>query len=354
MTMLLNKFMPVTPTVYIGAATAILSTVFYYAACKPRVIHFVLLSSAVILVIFSAIAFFVGVQGEWPRQLLPLTLEVSILLPLLYLFLNKRRYPIIPHMWETAAELKEQASGTTLMICSLRVFSGLIAAHLALITVGLIFIRTTDNGFIQFMLHTVPIFVCITGMIAGQAVVQTLQHVKDPEIVPSITPEGEILGRVEKRMIRQFKNKHLHPVVRIAVICHDMLLLARRSPQQVIDIGKIDIAIETYMLLGEDVETSAERILKEVFPQGWESLELKFNVKYLFENEETNRLVLLFILDLGTEDGIIYNSRLEGRKLWTFRQIESNLEQGYFSDLFENEYDHLKEVIETREKYREA
>ena len=76
-----------------------------------------------------------------------------------------------------------------------------------------------------------------------------------------------------------------------------------------------------------------------------------FTISYHFENEQTNRLVYLFIVDME-DDSILCDPRFKGGKLWTFQQIEHNLGTHFFSECFELEYEHLKQVIGIREKYK--
>ena len=205
-----------------------------------------------------------------------------------------------------------------------------------------------------FMLHIAPIIVFITSIIAGQIEIQILKGVKAPEFVPVVTPQGEVIGSIDKNLAEEYKNEHTHPIIRIAAVSHDMLFLAKRSMQRVIDKGKVDIPLETYLLFKEDIKSGVERLLKETFPDAWQDLKPEFSIKYKFKNEETDRIVYLFILDLGTEDEILCDPKFENGKLWTFQQIEYNLDQNYFSEMFENEYDHLKMIIETRGIYKEA
>lgn len=73
---------------------------------------------------------------------------------------------------------------------------------------------------------------------------------------------------------------------------------------------------------------------------------------YHFENKVTNRLIYLFILDVE-DDNLLRGKQVKDGKLWTFQQIEHNLGKNFFSCCFENEYEHLKDVICTREKYKE-
>ncbi len=50
----------------------------------------------------------------------------------------------------------------------------------------------------------------------------------------------------------------------------------------------------------------------------------EFNIVYHFENEVTNRLIYLFIVDIK-DDSILCTPRFKNSKLWNFKQIEENL-----------------------------
>ena len=63
--------------------------------------------------------------------------------------------------------------------------------------------------------------------------------------------------------------------------------------------------------------------------------------------------IYLFTLDLD-DDSILCNKKFKGGKLWTFQQIEHNLHRNFFSSCFEHEYEQIKEIIYTREKYKES
>lgn len=350
--MLLAEFMSTDLAVYMGTAAGILFSAFYYIIYKPRALHFILFSNTSILVIFSCVVFAVGTHNEWAHQLLPLTLEITVIFPLLILFLNRKRYARISCKNDTIDSLKEQMRVTTLTLSCIRIFFGLITLHFAFIIVGLIFTRSLDNSIMRFALHVTPVLVLIASIILGQIEIKILQAVEPPEFVPVVTPEGKVIGKVDKNLANEYKNEHTHPIIRIAVVNHNMLFLAKRSMQRVIDKGKMDIPLETYLLFKEDIKSGVERLLKEFFPQAWQRLNPEFNIKYKFRNKETDRIVYLFILDLGTEDEMISDPKFENGKLWTFQQIESNLDQNYFSEMFENEYSLLKLIIETRGIYK--
>lgn len=96
----------------------------------------------------------------------------------------------------------------------------------------------------------------------------------------------------------------------------------------------------------------ATRLINNAFPHE-KDIKPEFNIVYHFENEVTNRLIYLFIVDIK-DDSILCTPRFKNSKLWSFKQIEENLGKGFFSSCFEDEYEHLKGVIYIREKYRES
>ena len=350
--MLLSEFTSADIAVYVGATIGILSAVFYYYTQKQ--VHYILFSAASILIICCIIALFMPASNSWPQQLLPITIEIAIILPLLFIYLNRKRVLAISHNNKDPEVLKERVRIVTLTTSSIRVFFGLTTIHFAFITVGLLLTRSLDNGFMWFLQHIGPINLLTVSILAGQIELNILRNVKAPEFVPVVTPQGEVVGTVDKNLAEEYKNEHTHPIVRIAVASHGMLFLTKRSAQRVIEKEKMDIPLETYLLFKEEITDGVKRVLKEVFPNDWEHLKPEFSIKYKFKNQETDRVVYLFILDLGSEDEILCDPKFDCGKLWTFQQIEQNLDQNYFSEMFENEYDHLKLIIETREIYRES
>jgi hypothetical protein len=279
---------------------------------------------------------------------------MAITLPLLFLYMNKKRFLIWPGKNKDANGLKEQVRITAFTLSCIRIFFVLVVLHFAFITIGFIFARSLDNKYMWFMLHVAPLLVFSINILAGYIEIRMLRDMKVPEFVPVITSQGTVIGKVDKNLAGEYKNEHTHPIVRIAVVSHDMLFLSKRSMQRVIDKGKIDTPLETYLLFKEGIDSGVERLLKETFPHKWTMLHPKFSVKYKFRNEDTDRIVYLFILDLGTDDEILCDPKFENGKLWTFQQIELNLGQHYFSEMFENEYDHLNLIIETRGIYKES
>ena len=110
--------------------------------------------------------------------------------------------------------------------------------------------------------------------------------------------------------------------------------------------------MECCLRYGESLTAAATRLMNNALPQV-NDIKPEFNIAYHFENEVTNRLIYLFIVDIK-DDSILCTPRFKNSKLWSFKQIEENLGKGFFSSCFEDEYEHLKGVIYIREKYRES
>lgn len=147
-----------------------------------------------------------------------------------------------------------------------------------------------------------------------------------------------------------YKNAYINPVIRIAVSTHGMLFLCNRPQSCILDKFKVDIPMECYLRYGETLAEGANRLLSNAFPKA-SDLKPTFTISYHFENAQTNRLIYLFIVDME-DDSILCDPRFKGGKLWTFQQIEHNLGTHFFSECFELEYEHLKQVIGIRENTR--
>lgn len=170
--------------------------------------------------------------------------------------------------------------------------------------------------------------------------------------VPVVNKKGDVIGKAIASEAINKKNDYINPVVRVAVASHGMLFLLPRPQCSTFEKGKTDLLMEGYLFFGETLEQGVQRILKQTLPAAPLN-NLHFNLKYHFENEMTNRLIYLFTLDLD-DDSILCNKSFKGGKLWTFQQIEHNLDRNFFSHCFEYEYEHLKSIICTREKYKES
>ena len=172
------------------------------------------------------------------------------------------------------------------------------------------------------------------------------------EYVPIVNTKGNVIGKSLAIEAINYKNAYINPVIRIAVSTHGMIFLCDRPMTAILDKGKTDIPMECYLRFGESLTDGVSRLVQNALPEA-KGIKPEFNIVYHFENEVTNRLIYLFIADIE-DDAILCNPHFKDSKLWSFKQIEENLGKGFFGSCFEDEYEHLKSVICTREKYKES
>ena len=175
------------------------------------------------------------------------------------------------------------------------------------------------------------------------------KRLKRIRFIPVVNTQGVIIGKKPLlSAVLQSDNTSVYPIVRIAITAYNMLHLSPRPQDSFAEQGKTDLSLEDYLLFGESVKQAARRILHEQMPQ-LPSHHLHYHFKHYYRDNATPRLVYLFTLELENDELL----PREG-KLWTFRQIEQNLGKHYFSKFLEQEYKPLKNIIYTREKYKES
>lgn len=162
------------------------------------------------------------------------------------------------------------------------------------------------------------------------------------EWLPVINESGVVQGKIARSVSVNLKNRFLHPLVRVALIYDGKLYLKNRDETRLLDPEKLDYPFEKYMQYKHNIEeTIKNTIRKEVKT---DKLPVRFLLKYVFENENTKRLIFLYVSIITSEE--VFNSLvLENGKLWTTNQIEENLGSKVFSECFELEYEYLKNTV---------
>ncbi len=195
----------------------------------------------------------------------------------------------------------------------------------------------------------VPVFFIIF-IIVYEAVKRSLifTRLSKEEWLPIITPKGEVTGRIAKSVSLNMKNKFMHPVVRVALISGDQIYLQNRSVNDVFDAGKLDYPFEKYMLFSHEINLAARNSITRMM-NGYDDADLKFILKYTFENEKTKRLIFLFAMNVPDMNSIKKDGRMTG-KFWTIKQIEENFKDEIFGECFEMEFEYMKNVVLNAEK----
>lgn len=160
--------------------------------------------------------------------------------------------------------------------------------------------------------------------------------------LPIVNEQGQVVGKVAKSVSMKMKNRFLHPVVRIALICDGSIYLQKRPEDSPCEAGLLDHPFEKYMLFKHDINLSARNSITRQL--GGESLPYTFQFKYIFENKETKRLVLFYVSLVKSVDEIKNIGMLRG-KFWTMKQIDEEINSTIFSECFVREYEYLKNTV---------
>lgn len=351
-TIILCEFVAQDIAIYIGTAIGVGYSYFIIRRSESRVPNFILYISTAMLLLLTISTL---IPGEFvPPGALPLTLEVSILIPMLILYLHKRRFINYFLVQRESCDRRLFAQGAESAVVSARVVLILGVIHFVIISLIIPFSGAVVGSLTSWILyHFLPPAIFVACIILNQIGLRFFnQLMAHTEYLPIVNTQGDVIGKSLTVEAINYKNAYINPVIRIAVSAHGMLFLCHRSPNNLLDKGKTDHPMECYLRYGETLTQGAERIIENTFPQA-EGLKPAFNIFYHFENKQTNRLVYLFLLDVE-DDSILCDPRFKGGKLWRFGQIEQNLGKNYFSQCFEEEYEHLEAVIGIREKYKES
>lgn len=303
-----------------------------------------------ILILLSLAAL---IPGEYvPHGALPLTLEVSILIPMLILYMHKKRFInyFIKQIGNCNKRLYAQGAEAAIVSARFALLFGIL--HFIIITIIMICQHPLSDTSLFVLYQVMPPCVLILSIIFNQIAIHYFNHLMShTEYVPIVNTKGDVIGKTPAIEAINYKNSYINPVIRIAVSIHGMLYLCDRPSTAILDKGKTDIPMECYLRYGESLTNGVDRLIRNAFPQTKELIKPIFNVVYHFENEVTNRLIYLFITEIE-DDSLLKNTHFKNGKPWSFKQIEENLGKGYFSSCLENEYEHLKDVIYIREKYK--
>lgn len=212
--------------------------------------------------------------------------------------------------------------------------------HLMLILVFFVFssIDIPTTNYVPIILISVAIYVVIIVMEVLR--LRMLDRKLNKEIwLPVVNEAGQVTGRVAQSVTIAMRNKYMHPVVRVALINKGRLYLMNRQHDSILNPGMIDYPFEKYLLYKHDIEEAVRNSIKSKL--GDKEIPLRFMLKYVFENDDTRRLVLLYSSVIDDDDEFEKLGLVEG-KLWTINQIEENIGMGVFSECFELEFEYLK------------
>lgn len=214
--------------------------------------------------------------------------------------------------------------------------------HLLLI---LVFFVLSEGS--VYAINHIPIIIIAAAIYVVIMVLEVLRlrmldkKLNEEDWLPVVNESGQVTGRVAKSITIASKNKYLHPVVRIALINKGRLFLVNRDADKVLNPGMLDYPFEKYLKYRNDIEQTISNLLSSII--GDKKIPLQFMLKYVFENDITKRLILLYVSVVDDDE---FNSLgLDNGKLWTIKQIEENQGMNVFSEPFELEFEYLKNTV---------
>ena len=323
----------------VGIALGLLLSYYYLRHSKRSLPNIILYLSTAILMLIG-VADLIFSEGI-PSVAYPMTVELSILIPILVLFLHKRRF-INAYLNRSKGVDKTrltQGIESSFVAVNILLVFGLL--HFAVIGFALLFFSPLNNTWHLVLYQVFPPVIFTITIIVNQFSLQYFNKIaKQTEYFPIVNPKGGVVGKtLASEVLEGMHKDNLYPVVRIAVLHEGMLFLCERSQNFLLDKGKTDIPCESYLKFGETLEGGCSRLLEKYF-SGATDLNPTFSITYRFQNDITNRLIYLFLLDVEDES-LLTNQRFVGGKLWQIQQIEQNIGQNFISECFENDFDYL-------------
>lgn len=347
---LLCEFIQHDMAIYISTVIALSASLYTRMRNGTHLPPFLLYGSTGMLVLLSV--FHVFVICTTPDHLYTLAIEVAALIPPALFLLNRRGILKSISTGSPQIQILSQQSVEASLVSS-RILLLLAGLHLFIAIIVMVVQRPLSPVSHLLLLRLAPPAVFLLTILLNIWGIHYFNRLMSREILlPIVNKRGDVIGKCLADDALRHKNRYILPVVRIVVSAHGMIFLAPRETNRIGEIGKTDIIIEDYLLFGETLQQGVVRILRQQIPE-ISAQQLRYSFMYHLENEVRNRLVYLFTLSLE-DDAILNNGKYKGGKLWTFRQISDNLQKNFFSSCFEYEYDYLKEIICTTEKYRES
>lgn len=159
------------------------------------------------------------------------------------------------------------------------------------------------------------------------------------EWLPIVNTNGKIVGSIQSQTSLNDENKYLHPVVRILFIDKGMVLLKKKSDEDMELSDLWDSTISNHVKMGQTIEQCVEKIVEKWYAIS--NFKYMYLSKYIIEGKTEKQYAFLFVSCLLPEFKL--NPEItEQTKWWTQKQIEDNLTTGIFTENFKIEYDLLQ------------
>ncbi len=347
--MILSEFTAASASLYICTALGMLTTLFILQQTKLREGALLLFLCTGLLGLFS-ISTFIPVIAI-PKGMLPFYLEIGTLIIVSILLHEKRAIKKMFLKNRCACYDKVLSSNIDTVIRGSKLIRTLCIPHFIITGLLLIFYSPLSKITDMVLLHILPPAILFSAFFGYQLFILLLFYLsKSANKIPVLDEKGEVVGQKFDFEAIYYNNKYINPVIRFAIISDGKLFLSRRSEKLCFNPCKIDLPIEIYLRYDESLQEGVNRIMNKVFPEE-PTIDPRFSIKYRFKTKDTNRLIYLYIIHVEDEF-LLCSPTFQDGKLWTIKQIETNLEKNFFGECFEKEYEQLKDALLIDEKYK--
>jgi len=195
-----------------------------------------------------------------------------------------------------------------------------------------------------FFYYIIPIIFASIIIIYEEIKIRNIvKRLHREEWLPIVNETGEVTGRIARSVSEKMGNRFLHPVVRIALVYEGEIYLQPRPHNDSLNPDSYDHPFEKYMQFNHEINIAARNSITRML--NMQELPFNFLLKYVFENENTKRLIFLFVSRVQNDEQLESIKTLNG-KFWTMKQIEDSFnDKGVFSECFQLEYEYLKNTV---------
>lgn len=160
--------------------------------------------------------------------------------------------------------------------------------------------------------------------------------------LPIIDEDAQVIGKIARSVSYQFKEKYLHPHLRILLFYKGKVYLQVHEKTLLSEGKGYDTPLSMDLCYSQDFPTTINILMRNAELSF--HLRPKFFTRYLFERANLRRMVFLYTLILP-DDSFLSGKFFRKGKLWTEQEIDNNIGKGVFSAGFEEEYELLKTTV---------
>ena len=221
-------------SIYIGAGVGVLYSLYTMWGKGAKIPNFLLYCTTGMLLLLTFTTLLFGDCSS--HEMLPLTLEISALIPIVVIFLNRKRF--LAHQISQSKKCCKQlfAQGAESAIVSTRVTIIIAFLHFFAIFIAILLPGPLSETSRDVLFRYCPPAVFLLSILFNQfGILYFNIMMEHTAFVPIVNTKGDVIGRSLAVDAINQKNEYINPVIRIAVSHNGMLYLRPRSQRCMLD-----------------------------------------------------------------------------------------------------------------------